>query len=86
MWNGNGKTFPFPSTENNLKAVIIKGQKHIIYQNNIKLIENAKSINSSKNNESVNINISRNKKCGDRIAIDMELLMQKKKCIAHHSA
>lgn len=79
MWNGNGKTFPLSSsTENNLKAVLIKNPKHINYQNNIKFIENAK----------VNSNKSRNsnaKKCTDRISIDMEILMQKK-CLAHHSA
>jgi hypothetical protein len=82
MWNG--KTFPLsPSTEKNLKAVLIKGQTHITTyhphhhphqyqhrnQNNIKFVENAKT----------------NKKCANRIAIDMELLMQKK-CIAHHTA
>lgn len=78
MWNG--KTFPLsPSTEKNLKAVLIKGQTHITFhnphhrnsgQNNIKFVEN---------------NAKTNKKCADRIAIDMELLMQKK-CIAHHTA
>jgi hypothetical protein len=41
MWNG--KTFPLsPSTEKNLKAVIIKGQTHISYPTNIKLVESAK--------------------------------------------
>ena len=39
MWNG--KTFPLsPSTEKNLKTVIIKGQTHISYpSNNIKLVK-----------------------------------------------
>jgi hypothetical protein len=72
MWNG--KTFPLsPSTENNLKAALLKGQTHKVLklQNNLKIIENAKNV--------------QNKKCANRISIDMELLMQKK-CVAHHSA
>lgn len=41
MWNG--KTFPLsPSTEKNLKAVIIKSQTRISYQNNVKFAESAK--------------------------------------------
>jgi hypothetical protein len=83
MWNGNGKTFPLsPSTENNLKAVYIKGQTttHLKYQNNIKLIEHAKPSSGGSGGGSKS-----SSKCADRIAIDMELLMHKK-CIAHHSA
>jgi hypothetical protein len=82
MWNGNGKTFPLsPSTENNLKAVFIKGQTtHIRYQNNIKLIEHAKTNSGGGNGTNKS-----SSKCAERIAIDMELLMHKK-CIAHHSA
>jgi hypothetical protein len=96
MWNG--KTFPLsPSTENNLKAVLIKRQAHLNnYQNNIniKFIEHAK-VNSNNSNSRHNKksdttngnsnNSSNNKKCADRIAIDMEVFMQKK-CIAHHTA
>lgn len=97
MWNGNSKTFPLsPSTENNLKVVLLKGQTRINYQNNIKFIEhtqaNSKNSNGNSNNSSSNNNNSNNKnnkstsnKCTDRIAIDMELLMQKK-CIAQHTA
>lgn len=66
MWNG--KTFPLsPSTEKNLKAVIIKGQTRISHQNNIKFVEPAKV----------------NQRCAGRISIDMELLMQKKRIVHH---
>lgn len=88
MWNGNGNK-TFPSTESNLKTVLIKNQTHINHQNsnnNIKLNEYAKANknSSSKSNNTYNRGKISNK-CTDRIAIDMELLMHKK-CIAHHSA
>lgn len=94
MWNGNSKTFPLsPSTEKNLKVVILKGQTRLNYQNNIKFIEQTQQVNNNSDNSSSNKasngngNNNRNKsnKCTDRIAIDMELLMQKK-CIAQHTA
>lgn len=66
MWNG--KTFPLSSsTENNLKAVLIKGHTRISYPNNIKFVETA------------NVN----QKCASKITIDMELLMQKKRFSHH---
>ena len=85
MWNGNSKTFPLsPSTENNLKVVLLKGQTRLNYQNNIKFIEHTQA-NKNSNGNSSNRNKSSSNKCTDRIAIDMELLMQKK-CIAQHTA
>lgn len=95
MWNG--KTFPLsPSTEKNLKAVLIKGQTHITYHNphhhlthlhhhnrNQQQQQPQKQQNNIKFVE--NATKANSKKCADRISIDMELLMQKK-CIAHHSA
>lgn len=85
MWNGNSKTFPLsPSTENNLKVVLLKGQTRLNYQNNIKFIEHTQANKNSNGNSNNNRNKSSNK-CTDRIAIDMELLMQKK-CIAQHTA
>lgn len=69
MWNG--KTFPLsPSSERSLKTVIIKGQTHISYPNNIKFIETLKV------NE---------KYPTSKISINMEVSMEKK-CFSHHSA